>query len=140
MSNWTDRRNPVPPGGKLESKGTVRRNVEEKVARGSDFAMGPEGTGEGPENTEDQVCDAASPRASPRAGGPAASALPALPGWGGVFSGLGSGAGSPASEPSGRLGDLSGGRAHPLCPTFPSSHSLGVWGRGTAWMRFLFSP
>lgn len=40
MSNWTDRRNPVPPGGKLESKGTVRRNVEEKVARGSDFAMG----------------------------------------------------------------------------------------------------
>ena len=28
------------PRGKLESKGTVRRNVEEKVARGSDFAMG----------------------------------------------------------------------------------------------------
>ena len=101
----------------------------------------PEGTGEGPENTEDQVCDAASPRASPRAGGPAASALPARPGWGGVFSGLGSGAGSPAAAPSGRLGDLSGGPCASFVPHFPLLPEPGRVGAGDRMDAVpLFSP
>lgn len=105
-----------------------------------DFRVGrhsslTKGTGKVSVANGDPGCDAASPRESLGAGGAASEALPGL-GLGRSLAGLVSEAGSLVPRLWGCWGP-EWGAVRILCaplPLLPSS----VWGRGTAWMRFLF--
>ena len=93
------------------------------------------GTGRVPVVSGDPGCDAASPRQSLGTGGAASEALPSL-GLGRSLAGLVSEAGSLVPRLWGSWGPERG-TVRILCAPLPLLPTL-VWGRGTAWMRFLF--